>query len=322
VWGTASPGIGSPWLGEGKPKLYPKTPPAAYLLRIAASRLEQSGNPPASRSNRVTGYARNIHLSPVSIPLPARRTDMLENSLIESQDRRKTRKPLTVVVSAVAHLVAIVLLVLIPLLQTQALTIPPADMSMWAPRIETPRRVEVFSVQLRVHRHTEPAANMLTAPESIPTKIVYVDDPVSPPSGFAPSTGNNSTGPLIRDLINRQPEAAALPPLPPSPPPPPPPLAVKVEPYRVSHMEQADLVHRVNPAYPPLARQARVQGVVVLEAVINKEGAIESLRVVTGHPLLNQAAVDAVKQWRYRPLMLNGEPTEVITTVTVTFTLQ
>jgi len=248
---------------------------------------------------------------------------MLENSLIESQDRRKTRKPLTVVVSAIAHLVTIVLLVLIPLLQTQALTIPPVDMSMWAPRIELPRRIEVFSVQPRVHKYTEPAPTLLTYPESIPAKIVYIDEPGSPPSGFTPSTGNNSTGALFRDVINRPSEAVSLlPPLPPSPPPLPPPPAAKVEPFRVSHMELADLVHRVNPAYPPLARQARVQGVVVLEAVINKEGAIESLRVVTGHPLLNQSAVDAVKQWRYRPLMLNGEPTEVITTVTVTFTLQ
>ncbi|OLE97072.1 MAG: hypothetical protein AUG75_12635 [Cyanobacteria bacterium 13_1_20CM_4_61_6] len=59
-----------------------------------------------------------------------------------------------------------------------------------------------------------------------------------------------------------------------------------------------------------------------MEAVINKEGSIESLRVISGHPLLNQAALDAVKQWRYRPTMLNGEPVEVITTVTVTFSLR
>jgi len=78
----------------------------------------------------------------------------------------------------------------------------------------------------------------------------------------------------------------------------------------------------VNPIYPPLARQARIQGVVVMEAVISKEGSIESLRVVTGHPLLNQAALDAVKQWKYRPTLLNGEPVEVITTVTVTFNLK
>jgi periplasmic protein TonB len=74
--------------------------------------------------------------------------------------------------------------------------------------------------------------------------------------------------------------------------------------------------------YPQLARQARVQGVVVLEAVIAKDGSVQSLRVVTGHALLNQAAIDAVREWRYRPTMLNGEPVEVVTTITVTFTLR
>jgi protein TonB len=245
---------------------------------------------------------------------------MLEDSLIDSNDRKKTRKPLTVIVSAVAHLVTIVLLVIIPLLQTQALTIPPVDTSMWAPRIEPPRRFVAFSVQPRVQKYVRPDSNILTAPESIPTRIAYVDEPVSPIAAFAPPAGTG-VGAFIRELINDRSEEAP-PPLPPDLPVPPPPAVLKPAPFRVSHLEQADLVQRVNPVYPPLARQARVQGVVVLEAVISRQGAIESLRVVEGHPLLTQAAVDAVKQWRYRPLMLNGEPIQVITTVTVTFTLQ
>jgi len=107
-----------------------------------------------------------------------------------------------------------------------------------------------------------------------------------------------------------------------SPPPPPPPIT-KAEPIRQGgNVQAANLIYQVNPAYPPLARQTRVQGVVVLEAVISREGWIESLRVITGHPLLNQAALDAVKQWKYQPTMLNGEPVEVITTVTVTFSLR
>jgi protein TonB len=78
----------------------------------------------------------------------------------------------------------------------------------------------------------------------------------------------------------------------------------------------------VNPVYPQIAQQTRVQGVIVMEAIISKEGSIESLRTVSGHPLLFQAAIDAVKQWKYRPATLNGEPVDVITTITVTFTLQ
>ncbi|HEY0564649.1 MAG TPA: energy transducer TonB, partial [Terriglobales bacterium] len=69
------------------------------------------------------------------------------------------------------------------------------------------------------------------------------------------------------------------------------------------------------------AKAARIQGAVVLAATISKSGSIEGLHVVSGHPMLVQAAMDAVKQWRYKPYMLNGEPTEVETTITVNFNM-
>jgi periplasmic protein TonB len=81
------------------------------------------------------------------------------------------------------------------------------------------------------------------------------------------------------------------------------------------------LVRKVNPNYPPLARQARIQGQVVLRAVIAKDGSIENLTLVSGHPMLAPAAIDAVKQWKYKPYLLNGEPVEVDTEVLVNFTL-
>ena len=77
----------------------------------------------------------------------------------------------------------------------------------------------------------------------------------------------------------------------------------------------------MQPAYPAIAKTARVQGQVVLQAEISKDGNIENLRVISGHPLLTQAALDAVKQWKYRPYILNGEPVPVETTVTVIFSL-
>jgi protein TonB len=86
-------------------------------------------------------------------------------------------------------------------------------------------------------------------------------------------------------------------------------------------MMEGNLIHKVQPDYPPLARQARIQGPVVLQAVISRDGAIENLQVVSGHPMLVQAAVQAVRQWRYRPYVLNGEPVEVETQVTVNFIL-
>lgn len=81
------------------------------------------------------------------------------------------------------------------------------------------------------------------------------------------------------------------------------------------------LVSQVNPTYPELAIRTRTQGAVVLQAIISKEGRIEDLRVVSGHPLLIKAARDAVQLWRYRPYYLNGQPVEVETQIVVNFTL-
>ncbi len=81
------------------------------------------------------------------------------------------------------------------------------------------------------------------------------------------------------------------------------------------------LSNEIAPSYPPLARQAHVQGAVVLEVNISTDGAVESLKTVSGHPMLIPAAIDAVKQWRYRPYLVNGVPAPVETTVTVSFNL-
>jgi protein TonB len=91
---------------------------------------------------------------------------------------------------------------------------------------------------------------------------------------------------------------------------------------RVSQgVTQGLVLHKVQPNYPPLARQARIQGSVVLQAEISKNGDIQNLRLISGHPMLGPAAIDAVKQWKYKPYILNGEPVEVETTITVNFTL-
>jgi len=84
----------------------------------------------------------------------------------------------------------------------------------------------------------------------------------------------------------------------------------------------AKLIHQVTPVYPPLARQARIEGTVQLQAFIGRDGRIRDLRVTSGHPLLIPAAVEAVRQWVYRPTTLNGSPVEVLTTVDVNFTLK
>jgi len=86
-------------------------------------------------------------------------------------------------------------------------------------------------------------------------------------------------------------------------------------------MAEGDLVYRVQPSYPALARQARIQGSVRLRAIISRSGTIENLSVLSGHAMLVAVAVEAVKQWRYRPYMLNGEAIEVETEITVNFLL-
>lgn len=99
----------------------------------------------------------------------------------------------------------------------------------------------------------------------------------------------------------------------------PPPTVVRQ--FKSSDLLQGSLIRRVEPVYPPLARSARVQGPVVLEAIISKEGTIKNLQLISGHPLLSTAAIAAVSQWRYRPYILDGQAIEVETRITVNFIL-
>jgi protein TonB len=87
------------------------------------------------------------------------------------------------------------------------------------------------------------------------------------------------------------------------------------------NVQGAKLIKKPTPSYPPLAKQARIQGTVKFTAIIGKDGTIQNLTLVSGHPLLVQSAQDAVKQWVYQPTLLNGEPVEVVTEIDVNFTL-
>jgi protein TonB len=99
-----------------------------------------------------------------------------------------------------------------------------------------------------------------------------------------------------------------------------PPTTIKRE-FRTSTMLEGSLIRRVQPVYPPLARSARIQGSVVLEALIGRDGTMQNLKLISGHPRLVPAAIDAVSQWRYRPYILNGDPIEVETQIIVNFVL-
>ena len=108
----------------------------------------------------------------------------------------------------------------------------------------------------------------------------------------------------------------------PPPPPPPPPAPVAREPLRIGgDLTTPALIERVAPEYPPLALRARVQGVVILEAVVGRQGRVEDVHVLRSIPLLDNAAITAVQQWRYSPLLLNGMPERFVLTVSVSFNL-
>ena len=128
-----------------------------------------------------------------------------------------------------------------------------------------------------------------------------------------------TAGGVLGGIIGGLPSAAPPPPPPPAPKPKP---AAPAGPQRIGgNVQAANLIRQVKPQYPPLAKAARVQGTVKFEAIIAKDGTIQNLKMISGPPLLVQAAMQAVQQWQYKPTLLNGEPVEVITTIDVNFTL-
>jgi len=170
-------------------------------------------------------------------------------------------------------------------------------------------------------------AGRLQAPKAIPKDIAIIkEDELPPPSagvggvigGMAGGIGGGAMGGVLGGIIGAVPTAA------PPPPPPPPKKETKAAPQRIrvgGNVQAANLVSQQKPVYPPLAKQARISGTVELSAIIGRDGRVQDLKVVKGHPLLVQAALDAVKNWVYRPTLLNGEPVEVSTTIDVNFTL-
>jgi protein TonB len=152
--------------------------------------------------------------------------------------------------------------------------------------------------------------NQLTAPTKIPHNIVQVTEKEAPPSNFgvAGMEGMGGSGGVMGSMFGSgnapKVQAAA-------------PKKVNIS----AGVSTGLLIQKTTPVYPPIAKAARVSGTVVLQATISKTGTIQNLKVMSGPAMLQQAALDAVRQWRYRPYLLNNEPVEVDTTVNVVFTL-
>jgi protein TonB len=240
---------------------------------------------------------------------------MFEDSLFDSGAGSRSRKTWPKLASVAIEGLAIGVLVTLPLIYTQAL-----PEQLWLGVLEAPPpplgRAPVQEARPRPRAtHGQVDDQVFREPSTIPrVTSMEREEPASaegPPrmdglvEGGVPGGVPNS---VITEIARSAPPVMVKPSAPGK--------------LRVSSGVAAGmLVHQVKPQYPPLAVQARIQGTVVLQAVIGKDGTVRDLHLVSGHPMLAPAAIEAVKQWRYRPYLLNDEPVEVDTQVNVNFTL-
>jgi len=239
---------------------------------------------------------------------------MFADSLLDVSWTDRSRRGYATLISFALESLALSALLVAPFLYVQGL--PHAQ---WMATLSLPTPPPA-PLPTSAHRHAQAASNMasdghIIAPIQIPEHAPEITDESPPPVDIDQPAVPGSTG----DRTARNPVFAStgtgLENIGP-----PPPLAV-TKPPRISRLMDGYLIYRVQPEYPPIARQAHIQGSVVLRALISRDGRIENLQVVNGQPMLVPSAINAVSQWRYRPYVLNNEPVEVETQITVNFTL-
>lgn len=243
---------------------------------------------------------------------------MFEQSFV---GRARTKTKYTVILSVFLESAMIGIAVLLPLIYTSALPARQLMSYLIAPSPPAASHAPVVQAARAVHRPRFDQAK-LVQPSAIPKKVAILQDAPAPvqisesvaglPGGFgAPGAG------VIADVISQARTVA----------PPPPPVVARPKPARPpivrvgGQVQKSKQIYAPLPLYPPFARQQRISGVVKLTAIIGKDGTVEHLTAVSGHPLLIPAALEAVSQWRYSPTLLNDEPVEVLTEIDVHFTL-
>jgi protein TonB len=243
---------------------------------------------------------------------------MFEDSLIESGNRFKVKRQLsTTVLSFVLQIGLICVLILIPLIYTDALPKQQLMTFLVAPPPPPPPPPPPAAAPVKVVKiQSEMTNGQLRTPTKIPKKIEMIKEEEAPPDmgavgvvgGVPGGVPGGSTGGVMGGILSSQPVAV-------------PKVAAPTRVRVSSGVSQGLLIKKVTPNYPPLARQARIQGKVLLQAEISKEGTIQNLQLISGHAMLAPAAIEAVRQWRYKPYLLNGEPVAVETQVEVNFSL-
>jgi protein TonB len=239
-----------------------------------------------------------------------------------SGDRRRAphRSSIPVLISTAAHVIVLGVILAIPILYVSEdlpeipdmLTFvvsaaPPPPPPPPAPPAAMPSKPKVTK--------PVPTTSPRAAPVEAPREIVEETyDDIGSEEGVPDGVEGGILGGIVGGFITDLPQ--------PPPPPPPPPAPAARDPVRVGgDLKAPALVERVEPEYPPLAVRAKVEGVVILEALVDLQGRVESVRVLRSIPLLDNAAIAAVRQWRYSPLLLNGQPERFVLTVTLRFSL-
>jgi protein TonB len=244
---------------------------------------------------------------------------MFDNLLECSPAGMKTKTGLTVFISTMVQMLLLGVMVLVPLIYTEALPKAMLTTFLVAPPPPPPPPPPAAAPVQKVVR---PMAKLmqsgkLQAPTAIPKQVTMIKEEEQAPDmgvgvvgGVPGGIPGGQSGGVLGGIIGGV--VSTLPP---------PPKAAPARIRQGGNVQQAKLINMVRPVYPPLAKQARISGTVRLHAIIAKDGSVIQLEVVGGHPLLVQSALDAVRQWRYQPTLLNGEPVEVDTTVDVVFSL-
>jgi protein TonB len=245
---------------------------------------------------------------------------MFDDLVISGAPPKKIRSRLAMLFSAAVQFGVMGILILIPLIYTEALpksllmtTLvapppppPPPPPPAAAPKI-APKPVQRIIQQGKMMSPTViPKDVKMIKEEELPPDVGSYSAIGGVPGGVPGGTPGGVMGGIMGGIGG-------------GPPPPRPegPKRIRVG----GVVQQAMLINQPKPLYPALARQARISGTVRLHAIISKDGSIQQLEVITGPPLLVQSALDAVRQWRYRPTLLNGEPVEVETIIEVVFSL-
>jgi len=269
--------------------------------------------------SRATAVLPRVELV-ISQPLPSR--PMFSDSLLEFGAQRK-RKAFATTTSFILNVLMVSALLITPLMFTESL--PKAQLLTFLvappppPPPPPPAAAQQVQKVLKQIQTDVLSSGQLRTPSRIPQKVQMIKEEEAPPP--MPATGGviggvpggipgGQLGGVIGGIVSATSTLASVPK-----------LAVPQR-VRISQgVTKGLLIHRVEPSYPPLARAARVQGEVILTAIIDTNGAIKNLQLVSGHPMLVPAAIAAVQQWRYKPYLLNGQPVEVETTITVIFSL-